>query len=164
MKECKDCGKEFTRAKRSPCCSDECSKAVRKAGRAAYESTPAAIANKKLYQARYRSKASIKEYQKVYHNGYGSTPSGSAARSRRAALRKEQFLAAYVEDVDRQTVMNRDKWLCGICGCPVDRSISWPNLWSPSMDHIIPLSKGGKHCYENVQCSHMGCNISKRDL
>ena len=32
-----------------------------------------------------------------------------------------------------------------------------------SLDHIIPLSQGGTHTYNNVQLAHFLCNISKRD-
>jgi 5-methylcytosine-specific restriction endonuclease McrA len=30
-----------------------------------------------------------------------------------------------------------------------------------SPDHIIPISLGGKHSYENLQCSHLKCNLAK---
>ncbi len=31
----------------------------------------------------------------------------------------------------------------------------------PSVDHVIPLSKGGKHEWNNVRLAHRGCNIRK---
>jgi 5-methylcytosine-specific restriction endonuclease McrA len=27
--------------------------------------------------------------------------------------------------------------------------------------YIVPLSKGGTHTYDNVQCAHFGCNSRK---
>lgn len=33
----------------------------------------------------------------------------------------------------------------------------------PSIDHIIPISKGGAHTWENVQVAHFECNPNKRD-
>lgn len=33
----------------------------------------------------------------------------------------------------------------------------------PSVDHIIPLSRGGAHRWENVQLAHRICNTKKRD-
>lgn len=31
----------------------------------------------------------------------------------------------------------------------------------PSVEHVIPLSKGGTHTWGNVKLAHRGCNISK---
>ena len=33
----------------------------------------------------------------------------------------------------------------------------------PSIDHIVPLSKGGLHSWENIQLAHRSCNTAKRD-
>ena len=33
----------------------------------------------------------------------------------------------------------------------------------PTIDHIIPLSKGGTHTWNNVQLAHMCCNAGKCD-
>lgn len=32
-----------------------------------------------------------------------------------------------------------------------------------TIDHIIPLSKGGTHTYNNVQLAHYICNSKKSD-
>jgi 5-methylcytosine-specific restriction endonuclease McrA len=31
------------------------------------------------------------------------------------------------------------------------------------IDHIVPLSRGGLHCYANVQVAHSRCNLRKRN-
>lgn len=33
----------------------------------------------------------------------------------------------------------------------------------PSIDHIVPMSKGGGHVWENVQVAHIICNTEKGD-
>lgn len=71
-----------------------------------------------------------------------------------AARRRARKLAAFVEDVDRSVVFERDKGICGICGLPVD-----PTDWH--LDHVQPLCKGGEHSYANVQVSHPACNMRK---
>ena len=58
-------------------------------------------------------------------------------------------------------IFQSGNWTCGICQEPIDPSLKWPHRDSPSVDHIIPLSKGGKHIRENVQPAHLGCNASK---
>ncbi len=55
----------------------------------------------------------------------------------------------------------RDGWTCQLCHEPIDQAIAWPHPKSPSIDHIIPLSRGGAHALSNVQSAHLGCNSSK---
>jgi 5-methylcytosine-specific restriction endonuclease McrA len=54
--------------------------------------------------------------------------------------------------------------LCGICKQPIDTSIPYPEPMSFSVDHIIPVSKGGSERNENLQASHLSCNIAKGAL
>lgn len=68
---------------------------------------------------------------------------------------------AFVESVSHLKVFERDEWICGICLEDVDPTIKFPNPLAKSLDHIIPLSKGGEHSYANVQLAHFGCNASK---
>jgi 5-methylcytosine-specific restriction endonuclease McrA len=66
------------------------------------------------------------------------------------------------QPVDRVAVFDRDGWICGLCGEPVDKSLEWPDAMSVSLDHVVPLSRGGDHSYANVQCAHLGCNQRKQ--
>lgn len=34
---------------------------------------------------------------------------------------------------------------------------------SASLDHVVPMSKGGGHTYANTQCSHLKCNVDKKN-
>lgn len=65
------------------------------------------------------------------------------------------------ESVNRSKVFERDGWMCGICKESIFKSVKYPDLMSVSLDHIVPLSRGGGHLYSNVQASHLGCNITK---
>jgi 5-methylcytosine-specific restriction endonuclease McrA len=77
------------------------------------------------------------------------------------ARRCRQYGGRY-EFIDKLAVFARDNWVCQLCGKPVDRDAQWPDPYSVSLDHRVPLSKGGDHLYENVQCSHLRCNQSKQ--
>lgn len=57
---------------------------------------------------------------------------------------------------------------CEICGKPCDPT---DNSWGgnvgplyPSVDCIVPMSKGGGYTWDNVQLAHCICNSVKRDL
>ena len=58
-------------------------------------------------------------------------------------------------------IYERDGWRCGICGKRVNEKLKAPHRMSPSLDHIIPISKGGMHERKNVRLAHYGCNSKK---
>ena len=52
--------------------------------------------------------------------------------------------------------------VCGICGRPVNFDLVFPNPWSATLDHIIPVQKGGDPvALENLQLAHLQCNRIK---
>lgn len=56
----------------------------------------------------------------------------------------------------------RDGWRCGICGKKVNHDLRHPDLLAPSVDHIVPLARGGTNDPGNLQIAHFRCNFSKR--
>lgn len=67
------------------------------------------------------------------------------------------------EAIDSLILMKRDRWVCGICGLEIPCDVLWPDPLFGSIDHIIPLSRGGKHTWSNVQAAHLRCNMSKNN-
>ncbi|WP_239701690.1 HNH endonuclease [Yimella sp. NH-Cas1] len=76
-------------------------------------------------------------------------------------LRRMRELAATAERFDPREVYERDGWVCGLCGEAVDRSLRWPDLMSPSLDHVTPLIANGEHSRANTQLAHWICNVRK---
>ena len=54
--------------------------------------------------------------------------------------------------------------VCGICGQEIDLSYKSPHPLSATVDHIIPVSKGGHPSdLSNLQAAHRMCNLLKKD-
>ena len=70
------------------------------------------------------------------------------------AKRRAVLKGVTVEKIDRGEVYIRDNGICGICKCHVP-------LHEVTIDHIIPLSKGGEHSKRNIQIAHRSCNSAK---
>ena len=73
----------------------------------------------------------------------------------------------YDSSVTRTKVIKRDAGVCKICGKVCNpKDLRWGSLGPdfPTVDHIIPLARGGAHTWDNVQCACAICNSNKRDL
>lgn len=58
----------------------------------------------------------------------------------------------------RDEVFERDNWTCRICNELLDRDAEPNSDWYPSIDHIVPYSKGGRHTADNLRAAHRWCN------
>lgn len=57
----------------------------------------------------------------------------------------------------------RDGTDCGICGRPVDMDLVHPARMRGSVDHIIPVARGGAVSDPtNLQLAHLQCNVTKQ--
>lgn len=79
------------------------------------------------------------------------------------AKRRATERNAFVERVDRFEIFERDDWTCMLCGLPIRRGEVAPHPQSPSIDHVVPLARGGTHEPANVQAAHFLCNALKGD-
>lgn len=81
----------------------------------------------------------------------------------RAITRKRQALKLGVghEKYTDKQIFERDGHICQLCGNRINMKLKFPDPYSSSIDHIIPVSKGGADAPINIQASHLGCNILK---
>lgn len=80
-------------------------------------------------------------------------------RKRRKAIER----GAVAEAVVPNEIFERDDWTCWICGNRCDISKQCPSHQAPTLDHVIPLAKGGSHTKSNLRCAHFICNVKKSD-
>lgn len=78
-----------------------------------------------------------------------------------SAQRRAQKLDPEAENFSRQEIFDRDGWICQLCNNPVDPEAPSQSALSASLDHKIPLAKGGKHTRSNSQLAHLVCNQRK---
>lgn len=77
-------------------------------------------------------------------------------RTRRKAKRKAHWTAERKEiKWLKKQLINRDGNICQICGKEI------LNMKDCTIDHIIPISKGGLTELNNCQLAHMKCNLDK---
>lgn len=86
--------------------------------------------------------------------------------------RRAKLKAAMVDKtITLQSVYEKDKGVCYICGGVCDwgdkeerdACVVCGNRY-PSIDHVVPLAKGGLHAWDNVRLAHRYCNTLKRDI
>lgn len=80
---------------------------------------------------------------------------------RKTQLRRARITDPDAEPIDRDAIGDRDAWRCGLCCKRVDPNLPYPHPKSASLDHIVPLSRAGRHVRENVQIAHLACNVAK---
>lgn len=141
-----------------------------KAQRKAYRE--ANLEKAKLWQKTYRDAhpEEVKAQRKAYNKANKEKMNAQNRASRKAKPektrdqnRKRRALkrTTRVERISEKIVYLRDGGICQHCKKRVDKKLKNRHPMSASLDHIVPLSKGGTHTYNNVQLAHLGCNVSK---
>lgn len=80
-----------------------------------------------------------------------------------AAIYRGRKFAATVESFTPAEIFDRDDWVCGLCMGAINKATPYPNPMSVSLDHVIPLSRGGAHSRQNTQAAHLVCNLRKHN-
>lgn len=126
------------------------------------------VARSKAY--RFAHKKEIIEYKRAYRLGHKKERTDGQRTYRRKYPEKSRGLCRKYRALKRGSnhepyteayIYERDGWLCGICGQKIKKRLKYPNPLSKSIDHIIPLIKGGSDSPINVQAAHLRCNMIK---
>jgi len=60
-------------------------------------------------------------------------------------------------------IVERDLGVCHICGEGVDLSLPRTSRMGATLDHVVPIARGGLDSVDNVRLAHWICNIRKSD-
>ena len=74
---------------------------------------------------------------------------------------RKKLLSRCQSEVSYAELYTRDAGCCQICGLPVHSEKGVDDYWDGTIDHILPLSKGGEHSMSNCQLAHRVCNSLK---
>lgn len=106
-----------------------------KAKRNQFAASPQGIANQKKYRASAKGKANQAKRSANYRSHLSNAEGMVTA---------EQWIE----------IVERHKSRCYYCH---------KKIYNPTMDHVIPLSKGGRNSPENIVPACLSCNCKKRD-
>ena len=152
--ECDVCGRWFSsRWSNSKQCSDECRyEKFKEYKRIQYKN---GWEQPEPFECRECGKMVVIEYGDKNDIYCSTTCQRKAVRSAGKYKRRIRLENGYVEIVSRTKVFERDGWKCHICGKKVNKRLKHPHPMSASLDHIVPLAKGGKHERRNTALAHM---------
>ena len=76
--------------------------------------------------------------------------------------RAKHYGVAFDTSITSDAVFLAAGWRCQICERETPRELKGTtDQLAPELDHILPLSAGGGHVWENVQCACRKCNQKK---
>lgn len=88
----------------------------------------------------------------------------AARRANKAKRAARERGAGRCESINPIAVFMAAGWRCQLCGKPTPQRLRGSyHKRAPEMDHVKPLSKGGTHTLDNVQCLCRECNGWKSD-
>lgn len=154
---CPICGTTFMGTARRMYCGKTCSRKAHEANPA----RPKCIECDRPAIARERCRShwnALRRQERGRENEAWNDRARAAYHQRRARKKNPD---GRIEQITTADVAVRDREMCGICSTAVDMTLIYPDPGSPSLDHVIPLSRGGEHTWENVQLAHLGCNWKK---
>ena len=170
---CVVCGKPTSSGRASKCCSDEC--------RAIYARQQSLERGQRIHLQTVKARV-------CKHCGVTFTPEYGDKRkdfcSKQCCKKYSQKYRRHISrarkkgngridcDITLDALSKRDKNTCHICGGKCDKRDFVLNFSGafvvgdsyPSIDHVMPMSKGGTHTWDNVNLAHCKCNRVKSDL
>jgi 5-methylcytosine-specific restriction endonuclease McrA len=94
---------------------------------------------------------------------YRKTEKGKNLHNKYNHKRRAMISTTIIEDFWHKEIFERDGYICQLCGRKTRPDWNHNHPLYPNLDHIIPLSLGGPHTKQNVQCLCRHCNMKKKN-
>lgn len=167
--KCKQCGEWFSSRYKKSLCNRECELAYERSRYLQYYNKEKSKLNKRkqfgIIKKIKKCQVCHKEFEcweqlEIDKYRFCSNKCNKKAAKQRRDLRYE---GAFVEYIDIELLYFRDHGRCQLCGRKLNKKLigNYKNNNAPTVDHIIPLAKGGLHEYRNVQLACRYCNSMK---
>lgn len=174
LKECAICGKSFetSQSAQKTCLSEECKTKYRKMAHKIRNDREKAKKPPRLIVYEMRECAECGEIftcDSVMANKFCSDKCRKKAQNRKTDKRIPKVQR--VDKITLKRLYKRDKGICYICGRKCDwnswnvsdKGNKYPGNLYPTIEHVIPISKGGLDAWNNVRLAHWKCNLDKAD-
>ena len=108
-----------------------------------------------------RNKEACREKSRLYREN--NQEQLRATRRHQSSRNRAKLRGAFVEDVSHRVVFEKDDNVCQGCQKVCDPDADRFASNKATLDHVVPLARGGEHSYANVQTLCWPCNHVKRD-
>lgn len=65
------------------------------------------------------------------------------------------------DNIEPLTLFELHGWVCALCREPINRYLRKPHYMAATVEHLVPISAGGTHTWDNVAPAHYICNMTK---
>jgi 5-methylcytosine-specific restriction endonuclease McrA len=76
---------------------------------------------------------------------------------------KRRAVYAQGDLIEPLVLFEKYNWICNICEAEINKRLRFPHYWAATIEHVIPICKGGTHTWENCRPAHAICNWQKGD-
>ncbi|MEX5913845.1 HNH endonuclease [Staphylococcus ureilyticus] len=153
LSNCQYCDTEFEVGRRKTYCSEECAKKHNN------------LEKKKKW--RFKKCRYCEKWRYGFNGKYCSEQCRKRAKRIKDELSKSERLkrarsnGQFDADIDIYKLIERDGGRCYLCGDDVLFSYHYNHPKYPTIEHVMPISKGGAHSWDNVKVACRECNTYK---
>lgn len=166
LRNCNVCGLQFVYGNKKLFCSPQCSKVGGQIRSRAYQRMMSALVEKPLTRMKKCGWCNTDMEVPFSYTGTRAyhEPCRAEALRRRNKNKSDKRQSAKTDvQIRFHEIAKRDLGVCHICQKEVDLSLPRTSKMGGTLDHVIPISKGGLDLVENLRLAHWICNIRKSD-